>query len=182
MQEQPLNELLSEYVTDVAPQLLGYRVRTGFGGAETEVIISEVEAYASHEDPASHSFSGPTPRNQPMYGEPGTLYVYLNYGIHFLMNVVVGPPGTPHAVLLRGGTPTVGLNTMQARRGRSTDTANGPGKLTQALGVTLTHNATSLLDGPVRLLSPLSPARPYVATKRIGISKATNFLWRYTTS
>ena len=117
-----------------------------------------------------------------MYGEPGTLYVYLNYGIHFLMNVVVGPPGTPHAVLLRGGTPTVGLNTMQARRGRSTDTANGPGKLTQALGVTLAHNATSLLDGPVHLLSPLSPARPYVETKRIGISKATNFLWRYTTN
>ena len=115
-----------------------------------------------------------------MYGPPGTLYVYLNYGMHHLMNVVVGTEETPHAVLLRGGTPLEGVEEMERRRGRHESLTVGPGRLTQALGVTLAHNDTSLLSGPVRLLPPLVDGFvPYLSTPRIGISKATDLPWRF---
>lgn len=167
----------------MAPLLLGWRIRTESRGEVTEVEISEVEAYGSSEDRASHSFGGPTPRNRPMYEAPGTLYVYLNYGMHFLMNVVVGPVGTPQAVLLRGGIPKEGIDIMRRRRGRPVHTTDGPGKLTQALGVTLEHNNTSLVTGPVRLLPPPDARRrTYASSRRIGISKATNFPWRFVSS
>lgn len=180
MSEGELAMLLAGPVLEVAPRLIGLRVRTEIDGAPTEVSLTEVEAYAGEQDPASHAFRGRTARNGAMFGPPGTLYVYRSYGLHWCMNVVTGPPGLPHAVLLRGGAPIEGEATMVRRRGRSDHLADGPGKLTQALAVTGDHDGTSMLDGPVRLLTAERvPAGAILATPRIGISKAADRPWRF---
>lgn len=174
-----LAQLLEGDPVAVAPRLLGMRLRSRFGGVVTEVVLDEVEAYAGESDPASHTASGPTTRNRPMYGPPGTLYVYRSYGLHWCMNVVTLATGEPGAVLLRGGVPVRGSAEMARRRGRSDHLADGPGKLCAALGVTGVHNATSVLTGPVRLLDRTEPAPPYTATPRIGISRAVDRPWRF---
>ncbi len=171
---------LSGDVFAVAQRLLGARIRTSFRGAVTEVMLTEVEAYAGADDPASHAYRGRTPRNAAMFGPPGLLYVYRSYGLHWCMNVVVGEEGLPHAVLLRGGEVTEGLGTIEHRRRRRDHLTNGPGKLCEALGVTGDHDGTSVLDGPVRLVPGSLPnGRRILATPRIGISKATDNPWRY---
>ena len=104
MPSPPVEELLAGSVFDVARRLLGCRIRSVVDGATTEVALTEVEAYAGADDPASHAFRGQTARNGSMFGPAGTLYVYRSYGLHWCMNIVVGPPDLPHAVLLRGGT------------------------------------------------------------------------------
>ena len=163
----------------VAPLLLGWRIRTRIGGALTELRITEVEAY-HQDDPASHSFGGPRGRNVVMFESPGRLYVYRSYGIHWCANVVCGPAGTGAAVLLRAGLPTTGLQTMIERRGRVDHLADGPGKLTQALGISERHNGVDLfsLRSEVRLLTGPAPTDIRVTT-RIGISKATEVPWRF---
>lgn len=167
-------------VVDVARRMLGWRLSTTFEGESTEVRLVETEAYAGAVDPASHAFNGKTARNASMFGPPGTLYVYRSYGIHWCMNVVVRESGTAHAVLLRSGEPTVGVATMERRRGRSDHLADGPGKLAQALGVSGDHDGSSLERGPVRLVPDALPAGYRVdATSRIGISRATDRLWRF---
>ena len=167
-------------VVAVARALLGYRLCTRFGGARTEVFVSETEAYAGGQDPASHAYRGRTGRNGPMFGPPGTLYVYRSYGIHWCMNVVVGPPDVPNAVLLRGGVVLAGRRTMEARRGRRDKLTDGPGKLCQALGVTGEVGGTSVLDGPVRLDIGMVPEGSSVeTTPRIGITKAVDRPWRF---
>jgi DNA-3-methyladenine glycosylase len=171
--------LLAGPVIEVAPRLIGMRIRTEIGGAVTEVMLTEVEAYAGEQDPASHAFRGRTARNGAMFGPPGTLYVYRSYGLHWCMNVVTGMMGLPHAVLLRGGVPVAGEDTMVRRRGRRDHIADGPGKLTQALGVAGDHDGTSVLDGPVRLLAGVVPEGTIVATPRIGITKAADRPWRF---
>jgi DNA-3-methyladenine glycosylase len=115
-----------------------------------------------------------------MFGPPGTLYVYLSYGIHWCANIVCGPPGTGAAVLLRGGAPTIGREIMIRRRGRVDHLADGPGKLTQALAIDINHNGIDLFSprSPVRLLAGAAPGEIEVAT-RIGISKATEMPWRF---
>lgn len=158
--------------------LLGWRLRTEFDGLPTEVVLNEVEAYAGFDDPASHAYRGETPRNRSMFGPPGIWYVYRSYGIHWCMNAVIGEPGLPHAVLLRGGIPVEGIEIMEERRGRGDHLADGPGKLTQALGVTGEHDGTSLAHGPVRLLRGENPVK-VTATPRIGISTARERLWRF---
>ena len=170
--------MLDGSVFDVAEALLGCRIATAFGTLRTEVVITEVEAYAGADDPASHSYRGRTPRNTAMFASPGTLYVYRSYGIHWCMNVVVGEEGLPHAVLLRGGTPFVGSETMVDRRGRADHLTDGPGKLCQALGVTGDHDGSSVIDGPVRLI-PGEKQGMIARTSRIGISVAQDRLWRY---
>lgn len=146
----------------------------------TEVVLTEVEAYMGDRDEASHAFRGETPRNRSMFGPAGTLYVYRSYGIHWCMNVVTGPPGLAHAVLLRGGIPTAGRETMAVRRGRSDHLTDGPGKLCEALGVTGAHDGTSVFEGPVRLLAgELPDSMRVVATPRIGITKAAHHPWRF---
>lgn len=172
--------LLAGDVVEVAPRLLGCRLRTEFDGSITEVMLTEVEAYAGELDPASHAYRGPTERNRSMFGPPGTLYVYRSYGIHWCMNVVVREEGVAHAILLRGGVPTRGWAVMERRRGRHDHLADGPGKLAQALAVTGEHDGTSLIDGPVRLVAGELPAGSAVAsTQRIGITKATEHPWRF---
>ena len=180
MASESLDQLLAGSVFDVARRLLGCRVRTEFGGATTEVALTEVEAYAGADDPASHAYRGRTARNGAMFGPPGTLYVYRSYGLHWCMNVVAGEVDVPHAVLLRGGIVTEGLGTIERRRGRFDHLTDGPGKLCEALGVTDKEDGTSVLTGPVRLLPGSLAARHTVlATPRIGISKAADEPWRF---
>ncbi|HEY1539995.1 MAG TPA: DNA-3-methyladenine glycosylase [Solirubrobacteraceae bacterium] len=146
-------------------------------------VIVETEAYHESE-PACHAFVGLTPRTRPLFEAPGLAYVYRSYGIHALLNVVVEPAGVGAAVLIRALEPLTGLDDMFVRRARPLDTelCSGPGKLTQALGVDLELNATSLIDGPMRL-GPPPPDRPdppaVVTGVRIGISRAVELPWRF---
>lgn len=162
-----------------APLLLGWHLRSIVGGVLTEVSLTEVEAY-SPDDPASHAFNGVRPRNAAMFGPPGTLYVYRSYGIHWCANVVVGDEDTGAAVLVRAGLPVAGIEQMINRRARKRDLLNGPGNLTQALGIDLSHNGIDLFlaDSPIRL-TPGDPPQAIRATPRIGISKAAERPWRF---
>lgn len=175
---QSLEGLLTGASWEVAPHLVGWRLETRFGGTVTAVALTEVEAY-DQEDPASHSHRGPTPRTEAMFGPPGHLYVYRSYGIHWCMNVVTGPEGHGAAVLLRGGRPVEGIEEMTRRRGRYVNLCDGPGKLTQALGINGHHDQLKLeQDGVVRLL-PTGDEPMVLATPRIGITKATDRQWRF---
>lgn len=173
---EDLIEFLSRPSWEVGPELVGWHLLTTFG-AETSVVLTEVEAY-DQTDPASHSHRGPTPRARTMFGPPGHLYVYRSYGIHWCMNVVTGPEGHGAAVLLRGGRPVEGLETMISRRGRRSQLTDGPGKLTQALGISGDHDGLWMGDGPV-VLRPGRQASVVVATPRIGITKAVETPWRF---
>ena len=156
---------------EVAPDLLGCVVWHGSCAG----MIVETEAYHFSE-PACHAYVGVTPRTEVLYGPPGTAYVYRSYGIHALLNAVCEPEGVGAAVLIRALEPLHGLEAMRLRRGAG-ELTNGPGKLTQALGIELTENDTSLIDGPVRIVrgDPL----PYVTGPRIGITKAAELPWRF---
>jgi DNA-3-methyladenine glycosylase len=173
-------DLLGDTVFEVARRLLGCRLRTEIDGQATAVMLTEVEAYAGADDPASHAFRGRTERNGSMFGPAGTLYVYRSYGIHWCMNVVVGEEGLPHAVLLRAGEITEGEPVIRQRRERTDHLTDGPGKLCQALAVTGEHDGTSVFAGPVQLIpGELPPEAQVLATPRIGISKAQAEPWRY---
>ena len=114
-------------------------------GRATGVIV-ETEAYRP-EDPACHAYKGPTMRNRNIFGRPGSAYVYLSYGIHHLLNAVCEGEGVGSAVLIRALRPVEGEELMGRRRGRARDLCNGPGRLTQALGVDLTHDGRDLASG-----------------------------------
>jgi len=168
-------ELVAGSVHDAAPALIGWTLLVdGVGGR-----IVEVEAY-HQDDPASHSYRGPTPRNGVMFGRPGHLYVYRSYGIHWCANIVCDAPGTGAALLLRALEPTHRLEVMRERRGLSDERllCSGPGRLTQALGLTEAHDGASLLEPPFQLLPP-NAEHTVETTPRIGITKATQLPWRY---
>ncbi len=141
--------------------------------------IVETEAYLS-DDPASHSFRGPTPRNAVMFGPPGRLYVYRSYGIHWCANIVTGADGDGQAVLLRALEPVAGVDEMLRRRGRL-PLADGPGKLCQAFGIVGDDNGVDLCcAGPIRILDDGTP-RPVdpIVGPRIGLTKAVDTPWRF---
>jgi DNA-3-methyladenine glycosylase len=139
----------------------------------------EVEAYGS-DDPASHSFRGRTRRNTAMFGPPGHAYVYRSYGIHHCLNVVCGGDGEAAAVLLRALEPTHGLEAMRERRGVEEPRllCSGPGRLCEALGVTLAHDGLPLEEAPF-LLAPRQGELDVAATTRVGITRAAELPWRY---
>jgi DNA-3-methyladenine glycosylase len=162
-------------VHEVAPDLIGATLLVkGVGG-----VIVEVEAY-HHTDPAAHSFRGPTPRNGVMFGPPGFAYVYRSYGIHWCVNFVCEEAGSASAVLIRALQPTHGIPAMRRRRGLHDERSlcSGPGKLTQALGITMAHNELPLDAPPIALHARVEKPE-IVAGVRIGITKAVDLPWRY---
>jgi DNA-3-methyladenine glycosylase len=169
-------EFFNRSVHDVARDLVGctllYR---GCGG-----VIVETESYEA-DDPACHAYVGLTERTRVIFGPPGYAYVYLSYGIHSLLNAVAEPEGEAAAVLIRALEPTHGVEEMRMRRGGKADAdlCSGPGKLTEALGITLADNELDLCREPF-LLTPLQGKPPQVVTgPRIGITKAVERPWRF---
>lgn len=141
--------------------------------------VVETEAYTP-DDPASHSFSGPTARNAAMFGEPGRAYVYRSYGLHWCLNAVCGVDATGSAVLIRALAPTQGLDAMRERRRleRAELLCAGPGRLTEALAVTRAHDGLPLWEPPFALYGR-EGAAPLVVGPRIGISRAVDRPWRF---
>jgi DNA-3-methyladenine glycosylase len=170
-------------VLEVAPELLGCTVEhQGCSG-----VIVETEAYHESE-PACHAFNGLTPRTEVLFGRPGLAYVYRSYGIHALLNAVCEGEGVGAAVLIRALAPLDGVEQMRIRRGliggkpaRDAELCSGPGKLTQALGIWLDENGTSLSRGPVRICQRSDGWRePEIAVgTRIGITHAVELPWRF---
>jgi DNA-3-methyladenine glycosylase len=166
-------ELFRQPSEVAARALIGWTLTmNGVGGR-----IVETEAYHP-EDPASHTFSGPTPRNAVMFGPVGHIYVYRSYGIHWCMNLVCGD-GPGSAVLIRALEPTIGLEIMHERRGTGDARllCSGPGKLCQALAVSREQNGLRV-DEPPFALAP-GEAGEIVVGPRIGISKAAEVPWRF---
>jgi len=165
---------------EVAPELMNKLFVVGRSVGR----IVEVEAY-TNDDPASHSFRGPTARNKVMFGPPGHLYVYFVYGSHFCANVVTGTEGDGEAVLLRALAPVANLDEMRMRRpgvSRDIDLMNGPGKLCRALGIGRDNNGTDLCSPTSRIRladdgmpTPLFPDQ----STRIGISVGVDRRWRF---
>jgi DNA-3-methyladenine glycosylase len=162
-------------VHEVARDLVGCTLLyEGRGGT-----IVETESYEA-DDPACHAYVGLTERTRVLFGPPGHAYVYLSYGIHSLLNAVAEPEGEAAAVLIRALEPTHGVEEMRARRGGKPDLelCNGPGKLTEALGVDLSDNEADLSHNPFLLTPPPTP--PAIVTgPRIGITKAVERPWRF---
>jgi DNA-3-methyladenine glycosylase len=165
-------------VHEVARDLVGCSLTfAGVGG-----VVVETESYEA-DDPACHAFGGRTARNEVLFGPPGFAYVYFSYGIHNLLNAVAEPEGRAAAVLIRALEPTQGLDAMRRRRGRSepAELCSGPGKLTQALGIGLDVNGSSLLAPPfeLRARDESWTGVEIIAGRRIGITKAAELEWRF---
>jgi DNA-3-methyladenine glycosylase len=151
---------------EVARDLLGKVIRHGAASAR----IVETEAYLGTDDAAAHSARGPTPRTKVIFGPPGRAYVYLIYGVHYCLNVVVEPEGVAGCVLIRAVEPVAGVVHL----------ANGPGKLTRALGITMEHYGADLTRGPLTIHTPASDDTfDIVTSPRIGITKASHLPLRF---
>lgn len=163
-------------VVEVAQDLVGCVVEhDGCAG-----VIVETEAY-HHSEPAAHSYVGLTARTSVLFSDPGKAYIYRSYGIHALLNAVCEHRSVGAAVLIRALEPIEGIERMRGRRGvvKDVDLCNGPGKLTQALGVDLELNDTNLYEGPVLMHPREGPAPELVVGQRIGITKAVELPWRF---
>jgi DNA-3-methyladenine glycosylase len=174
-EERLARAFFARSVHEVAPRLIGCTLLVdGVGGP-----IVEVEAYDA-EDPASHGYRGRTARNASMFGPPGHAYVYRSYGIHSCLNLVCGEEGRAEAALVRALEPTDGLETMRRRRGVDDERllCSGPGRLCQALGVTLEHDG-SPLDRPPFTVVAAAQDVDVVRGPRIGITRATDAPWRF---
>jgi DNA-3-methyladenine glycosylase len=177
---------------DVARDLLGRILVHRHRGATTSGAIVEVEAYIGESDPACHAAPGPTPRNAPLYGSPGFAYVYLNYGIHCLVNVVTEAERQPAAVLIRALDPVDGIDIMRRRRARAMkgrrasngrslnvhDLCRGPGNVTMAMGITLAQNRLDLVGDQLFIEDRGLEPRAIAWSERIGIRVGTDRLWR----
>jgi DNA-3-methyladenine glycosylase len=177
----PLSFFLRD-AAEVARDLLGTRILSTIGGVAVEGVVVETEAYVGPHDPASHAAAGigETRRNRSMFGPPGRAYVYRSYGIHWCLNVVTGEPGFPAAVLVRALDPLAGLEEMARRRGGKTPLCAGPGRLSQALGITGLLDGHSLVDPPLQLLEGWEVVEEEVVVSgRVGISKAADWPLRF---
>lgn len=171
---------LAENTVEAARRLLGCVLVRREGEEVLAGRIVETEAYRP-DDPASHSFRGPSARNAAMFGRPGLAYVYLIYGRNHCLNVVTEAAGTGAAVLIRALEPLGGQDAMRARR-QSPHLTNGPGRLCQALGIDRSLDGTDLLSGDrlYLLAAPPLPAEAVACSGRIGITKAADWPWRFT--
>jgi DNA-3-methyladenine glycosylase len=165
---------------EVCHDLIGKVLVHDVRGRAASGVIVEAEAYIGESDPACHAAPGPTKRNAPLYGPPGRAYVYLNYGIHYLVNAVTEAEGAPAAVLIRALEPLDGLELMRQRRGEveTAGLCRGPGNLTVALGISLRQNTVDLTSGPLRIEDRGIPTPGVAWSPRIGISVGTEQLWR----
>jgi DNA-3-methyladenine glycosylase len=173
---------------EVARDLLGAVLVHASSAGRTAGVIVEVEAYIGESDPACHAAPGPTRRNQPLYGPPGHAYVYLNYGLHCLANVVTEDRGSPAAVLIRALEPVEGVPLMRRRRARGTGRpaaslptsglCRGPGNLTRAMGITLAQNRVDLCGSRLWIVEAWRPVLGVAWGPRIGISVGRDRLWR----
>jgi DNA-3-methyladenine glycosylase len=163
-------------VHEVARDLLGCVVRHGDSAGR----IVEVESY-HQEEPACHAYAGLTPRTEVLFGASGNAYVYRSYGIHALLNAVAEEEGVGAAVLIRALEPVEGVAAMRERRGLEPleELCNGPGKLTQALGIGLELNGTPLTGGGPIEIEPRTREPEVVHGVRIGITKASDLPWRF---
>lgn len=165
-----LREVLALPALEAAPRLLGAVFRAG----DVAVRLTEVEAYAGEgQDPGSHAHRGPTPRTTSMWSEPGTLYVYLSYGIHRCVNIVCEPEGRASAILLRAGEVVDGLDVARARRpsARSdTELARGPGRLGSCLGIELSDDGASVAREPFSLTLDDDAGLRIQRGPRVGVS------------
>jgi len=170
---------------DLIGMVLVHETRAGVASG----AIVESEAYIGEEDPACHAAPGRTRRNEPLYGPPGFAYVYLNYGIHYLVNAVTEPDGWPAAVLIRALEPLEGIELMRRRRARGTgrkpsdfavvDLCRGPGNLSRALGIDLRQNRLDLTGSPLRIEDRgLTAGREVRWSRRIGINVGVEHEWR----
>jgi DNA-3-methyladenine glycosylase len=176
----------------VADELIGKVLVHVRRGVRTSGIIVEVEAYIGESDPACHAAPGRTRRNAPLYGPPGYAYVYLNYGIHSLVNVVTEAEGSPAAVLLRALVPLEGIDVMRRRRSRAMkgrraldgaalaehELCRGPGNLTMAMGITLAENRVDLAGERLFVEDRGLRLRPVAWGPRIGIRVGVDRPWR----
>ena len=173
---------------DVARALIGkVLVHDSPAGTAAGVIV-ETEAYIGEADPACHAAPGLTARNAPLYGPPGIAYVYLNYGIHYLVNAVTEAEGWPAAVLIRALEPHDGESLMRRRRAKGTgrsardftsaELCRGPGNLTRALGISLRQNLSDLTNSALRIEDRRLPLRDVAWTPRIGITVGVESEWR----
>ncbi len=177
---------------DVASALIGKVLVHDRRGVRTSGVIVEVEAYIGESDPACHAAPGLTARNAPLYGAPGHAYVYLNYGMHYLVNVVTEAHGSPAAVLIRALEPLDGIAVMRRRRARSGngrkprtaatlgvhELCRGPGNLTRAMGVTMTENRADLLGDRLFIEDRKLTLGAIAWGPRIGIRVGTETPWR----
>jgi len=168
----------------VAEALLGtVLVHRSPAGVAAGMIV-ETEAYVGEDDPACHAAPGPTRRNEPLYGPPGMAYVYLNYGIHYLVNVVTEAEGHPAAVLIRALEPLDGIALMAARRATGSrpveehELCRGPGNLTRALGITLADNRLDLVDSRLVLEDRGLSVESVSWGPRIGLTVGVDRPWR----
>ena len=172
----------------VLEELIGKVLVHTVRGRRAAGVIVEAEAYIGEDDPACHAAPGPTPRNAPLYGPPGRAYVYLNYGIHELVNAVTECEGSPAAVLIRALDPIEGVELMCRRRGLAPATARdprarmrlcqGPGNLTVALGITRARNRADLTGGALSIEDHGIVAPRLAWSPRIGIRVGTDRRWR----
>lgn len=162
-----------------ARSLLGYKLVSRTPQGITSGYIVETEAY-HFTDPASHSFIGRTKRNNSLFENSGTVYVYFTYGMHYCLNIVCGNRGEGQGVLIRALEPVEGMNLMIKRRNTENMKllTNGPGKLTQALGVKIEVDGTNLIKGPISIKRGITPEE-IVMTTRIGIKQAVEYPWRF---
>lgn len=153
-------------VLEVAPQLLGKFITLDSPGVKGSFMITEVEAYRGESDRACHASRGRTPRTSVMYSEGGVLYIYLVYGIHWMLNIVTAEEGNPQAVLIRG-----------------IEGVSGPGKLTRALGIDLSWNGIEIIRSQVIGIEERGTRLEVLTSPRIGIDYAgepwISKPWRY---
>jgi len=169
----------------VARDLLGKLVVRHSGRQTLIARVVETEAYLGKNDPAAHSSSGRTPRNDVIFGPPGHAYIYFIYGNHYCLNVSCLPDGEAGGVLFRAVEPVTGIAAMAKARGlpasASPRLTNGPGKLTEALGITRTENGVNLTDPTqsLYLAEDDFPKPKIMTTTRVGITKAAELKLRY---
>ena len=167
----------------VAEELLGKQLVRHTNNTRLAGKIVEVEAYRGSDDPGSHAYRGMTPRNRLMFGEGGFAYVYFTYGKHYCFNVTTGREDVPGAVLIRALEPVSGIETMRRSRGmkRVRDLTNGPGKLTEAMGITKQQNGLDLTEGGELFIRKPRVEEDFevVVARRVGIRVGVEKPWRF---